>query len=449
MATERDLVHQPGWSSRPVDGDPLSVLLSLLRAMWSRWWVVLLVAVPMVAGAWWYAGQLEDEYTSESIVVVEPRPEAGSATGPSVVRLKAPTYVAYVTADATTQAMDRRLGLERGTVADVFDAQVQSETGNIVVTATDRLPARAQEIAAAAAQELVDFSDDDVLLRAQLVAPPVVPDEPSGPPRTALRAAALLVALALGGIAAVAVERRRPQVETSADVEALTDYELLGRVPRRRNFPDGPVAAFRDPVIGTAVRSLRVRVAGDLPSGGAVTITSPVRSEGKTTIAALLATSFARTGVEVCLVDGDLRRPQLAQWLAAWHGSGLDRVLAGDATVEEAVVPGWTDHLSVLPTSPNAAGGESMAERMPDVIRALKETFELVLIDAPHVLGSDEARVLASCSDRVVLVVAAGTSQAALQESHSTLAGLRARVAGYVLNRISTTRLHDVGVDEE
>jgi Mrp family chromosome partitioning ATPase len=234
-------------------------------------------------------------------------------------------------------------------------------------------------------------------------------------------------------------------VEGSADVEALTDYELLGRVPRRRKFPEDPLTAFTDPVIGTAVRSLRVRVAGDLPAGGSVTVTSPIRAEGKTTIAALLATSFARTGVEVCLIDGDLRRPRLTTWLADWDGPGLDRVLSREASVGQAVTPGWTDHLSVLPTAPNAAAGESMAERMPDIIRELNETFELVLIDAPHVLGSDEARVLASGSDRVVLVVAAGTSQAALHESSATLAGLRARVAGYVLNRAASGGIYSVG----
>lgn len=445
MAAERDLTGLPRRGSSLDESDPLSSLLSLLRALRSRWWLVLLIAVPMVVGAWWYSGQLDDEFTSESIVLVEPRPEAGTATGTSVVRLKAPTYVAYVTADATTQQLDEQLGLERGTVGSVLDAQVQSETGNIVVIATSRLPERAQEVAAAAAQELVDFSTDDELLQAQLIAPPVVPDEPSGPPRNTLRAAALLVALAVGAITAIAVERRRPRVENSTDVAAVTGYELLGRVPRRRDLPHHPMEAFTDPGVGTAVRSLRVRVSSDMPSNGAVTVTSPQRGEGKTTVAALLATSFARTGVEVCLIDADLRQPQVAGWLDEWDGPGLDRVLLRDATVHEAVTPGWTDHLSVLPTSPHDTAGEAMAERMPDIIRLLNKTFELVLIDAPSLLGSDEARVLVSSNDPVLLVIAAGTDQAALHEAAATLSGLRARVAGYVLNRVGSTGLYDLG----
>lgn len=415
--------------------DALSSLLGLLRALRARWWVTLLVTLPMVAGAWWYAEQLPDEYTSQAIVLVEPRPDAGPATGTAVVRLKAPSYVAYLTAPATTRRLDGELGLAPGTVGSVVDAQVQSETGNVVITATSPSAERTLTVADAAAEELVAFSDDDELLQAQLLAAPVAPEAPSGPPRRTIQTAALVVALALGVVAAIAVDRRRPRVEDSSDVAALTEYALLGRVPRRRRLPDAPGLVFADPVIGTAVRSLRVRLAGDLPAGGAVTVTSSLPGEGKSTIAVLIATSFARTGVDVCLVDGDLRRPRLAARLDRWSGPGLDRVLHGEATLEEALVPGWAEHLTVLPTAADADAGESLAERMPEITTALKERFELVVIDSPHVLGSDEARVLASGSERVVLVVAPGTAQDAVVESHATLAGLQATVAGYVLNR--------------
>ena len=443
MAKESDREPAPHRHPRAggvADTDALSSLLAVLRAVRARWWMVLLIAVPMVAAAWWYAEQLPEEYTSEALVLVEPRPEAGAATGTAVVRLKAPSYVAYLTAPATTQRLDEQLGLEQGTVEELLDAQVQSESANVVVTATAESAERASQVADAAAQELVAFSSGDELLQAQLLAPSVVPEDPSGPPRRMIQAAALAAALALGLVAAIAVERRRPRIEDVADVEALTSYELLGRIPRRRRLPEAPGLAFADPAVGTAVRSLRVRLSGELPAGGAVTVTSSVPGEGKSTTAALLATSFARTGVDVCLVDGDLRRPSLADHLDDWDGVGLDRLLNGDAVLAETLVAGWTEHLTVLPTAADAGAGESLAERMPAVLRDLRTRFELVVIDAPHVLGSDEARVLASGSDRVVLVVAPGTPQDAVDESRATLAGLRADVAGYVLNRSASVR---------
>lgn len=422
-------------TSSSSEGDALSNLLALLRALRTRWWVALLIAVPMVAAAWWYVEELPSEYTSEAIVLVEPRPEAGTATGTSVVRLKAPSYVSYVTAPAITRRLDDQLALDTGTVDSVLDAQVQSETGNVVITATSRFPDRAEAVAAAAAAELVDFSERDQLLQAQVLAPPVLPDEPSGPPRTMIQAGALLVAVLLGSVVAIAVARRRPRIEEAGDVEALTNYELLGRVPRRRRLPAGPGLAIADPVVGTAVRSLRVRLSADVPTWGTVTVTSAVSGEGKSTIAALLATAFARTGVEVCLLDGDLRRPTLARHVEDWDGIGLDKLLHGDAVVSEALVSGWGENLTVLPTAADADAGELLAERLPAILRELQSRFELVVIDGPNVLGSDEARVLASSGNKVVFVVGHGSDQEAVHDSYVILSGLRADVAGFVLNR--------------
>lgn len=416
-------------------GDTVSTLLGVLRALRAHWLVALLVAVPASAGAIWYAEELPTTYEAEAIVLVEPRPEAENASGPSVVRLKAPSYVAYLTAPATTNTLAEQLGLTESEVADALDASVQSETGNVTVTAETTDPDVAADIADAGAEALVDFSTDDELLQARVLAPPVVPDAPAGPPRRLIEAAAVVVALGLAVLVAVLVDRRRPRVTEAGDIDFAVGYPLLGRLPQRRRMPTAPNAAFADPVIGTAARSLRVRLMGDLRAGSSLTITSSVAGEGKTTVAALLATAFARSGMTVALVDGDLRRARVHTLLEGDPGPGLAALVHGRASLDACIRPGWTEHLSVLPTKADEHAGELLGEHLPDVLRDLRIRYDVVVVDAPPLLATDEAKVFASTTDAVVPVIAVGTAREAVLEAHDVLVGLRAPVTGYVLNR--------------
>lgn len=420
-------------------GDGLSQLLRMGRAVRDRWYVVLLVAVPVVAGAVWYAQQLPATYSSEAIVLVEPRP-GDTAVSPGVVTLKSPSYVAYLTAPATLRDLADRLDMQVSEVGPALDAQVEQDTGNITVSATASDPGRAQRIAQEGADLLVEFSDRDELLQAGLLAPAIEPTSPSGPPRRTIEAAAAVVALALAVAAALAVDRRRPRVDGPADVESLTGWSLLGRVPARPRLPESPSLAFADPSVGTAIRSLRVRLEPDLRRGAALTVTSALPGEGKSTVSALLATALARSGFATALVDGDLRHPRLGSWIDAWDGPGLAEVVAGSASIDDALVPGWTDKLLLLPTREDADVGEGLSVRLPDVLVELGERVDVVIVDAPPLLTSDEARAFASGTDRVAMVVATGTTWDALAEADTTLAGLRADVVGYVLNRTARRR---------
>lgn len=424
-----------GGSPRGTEDDALTTVLGLLRSVRSRWWVVPLIAVPVIVGAVFFTERLPAVYQVESIVLVEPRPDGGPVTGSPIVQLKAPTYVAYITAPATATQLADELGTSTSTVSESLDASVQPDTGNVTVTVRSTSPDQATRLASAAAETLVEFSTGDELLQAEVIAPPVHPTSPAGPPRRLIEAAAVVVALGLAVLVAVLVDRRRPRIAEARDVEFATGDALLGRLPRRRRLPTAPNAAFADPVVGTAARSLRVRLIGDLRAGSSLTVTSAVAGEGKTTVAALLATAFARSGMSVALVDGDLRRARLHSLLDGDAGPGLAALVRGRASLDACVRPGWTEHLDVLPTTADEHAGELLSEHFPDVLRDLRIRYDLVVVDAPPLLATDEAKVFAATTDTVVSVVAVGTARDAVLEAHDLLVGLRAPVTGYVLNR--------------
>lgn len=200
-------------------------------------------------------------------------------------------------------------------------------------------------------------------------------------------------------------------------------------------MPDTPGLAFADTAVGTSIRALRIRLEGDLRRGGSLTITSALPREGKTTISSLLATSLARAGHSVVLLDGDLRRPRLDSLLRDWQGPGLADVVTGRAALPDSLVPGWTDNLTLLPTAPDPEAGEAFGAHLPALLGALRDRFDVVLVDAPPLLASDEAHALALATDRVVVIVSPGTRLDAVSEAEAILAGLRATVVGYVLNR--------------
>jgi succinoglycan biosynthesis transport protein ExoP len=170
-----------------------------------------------------------------------------------------------------------------------------------------------------------------------------------------------------------------------------------------------------------------------------VLVSSPSSGEGKSTVAINLAIVLSNRG-NTCLVDGDLRRPMVASAFGLRAKVGLSDVLAGRASLEEALleIPDGRN-LSVLcgghfPLNP---ADLVASEQMEAVLIALRAQFDHVVIDSPPVIPFSDARVLSPLSDVVVLVGRYGvTTRRALMRSAQLLSDVRACIVGVVLNDI-------------
>jgi capsular exopolysaccharide synthesis family protein len=186
-----------------------------------------------------------------------------------------------------------------------------------------------------------------------------------------------------------------------------------------------------------AYRRIRTNLRFAQPDGSmqSVVVTSASQREGKTTTASNLALAMASAGKRTLLVDADLRRPRVHQHFDLERGPGLTEVLFGTAA-EEVV---WTDvdHMSVLTAGegiPNSAEVLG-SERMREFIQAMKERFEVVIIDTPPVLLFDDPAALAPHADGTLLVASAGqTDLGALKHTTSILDDVHAARIGTVLN---------------
>jgi len=168
-------------------------------------------------------------------------------------------------------------------------------------------------------------------------------------------------------------------------------------------------------------------------------VSSSIPGEGKSTIAINLAVSLADTGARVILVDADLRRPSIAEYIGIEGNVGLTTVLIGRADVEDVVQPLGTSTLDILPAGqipPNPSellGSPAMA----GLLDRLVTIYDMVLLDSPPLLPVTDAVVLSKMAGGVLVVVGADRiHRPQLQESLGSLQTAGAHVLGIVMNKI-------------
>ena len=190
-----------------------------------------------------------------------------------------------------------------------------------------------------------------------------------------------------------------------SDIHAATDLPVLGVVPTMRTAEVDRVAVGAN---GSTYGMVASELTGTLRESGrtCLLITSPSPGDGRTTTAVNLAARSAMDGLRVALVSADPNGVGVDEVLGLDRRPGLTEVLDGASSLESALQPSRIDGLSVL-----AAGGPSREvlgrylDKLSGVLGRLSRTVDLIVIDAPAVLGGLETVLLAQDADQVLLVI--------------------------------------------
>ncbi len=171
-----------------------------------------------------------------------------------------------------------------------------------------------------------------------------------------------------------------------------------------------------------------------------ILVTSATPGEGKTTTAVHLAIAHAQQKLKTLLIDADLRRPGVARTLGFRPDAGLSTILGNGMLWREKLtqLEGLPD-LDILPAGPvSRRTVDLIGPGLPRILEEAEKDYDLIIVDAPPLLGFSEPLKMATCVDGVVVVSLAGqTNRKAIASVMATLQRLRANVVGLVLNEVT------------
>lgn len=398
-------------------------LQSYLHMLVRRWWAL---TAGLIAGlvlgylAFNFLGFLPVHSATVTVLVTDTGSTASSDPYGALVL----TYAELARQDAVTQAVVKALGLPISAreVARSTEVHVIPETRLMEITVTHRDP----QIAAAVANEVARQLADQPWVRAyrlQIVSPAVPPALPNLAPYINVLLAGMLGLFLVAGLVFLS-EYLADTARGASMVASRLALPVLGTFSRRTD------------VVQQAIWPL-VELCARLGEEGhrRLLITSPALSEGKSTLAQLLATAWTRAGHTAVLVDAHVQRPILHERLGCPNDVGLTDWLAlSDKPIATCQL---SDSLALLPSgsAPTDPIVALAAPQWPAVLAALDQQADMVIIDGPPVLPAAEIALLAPKVDGILMVLCAGkTKLSAASEALEALGLVDGPILGLVLN---------------
>ena len=172
-----------------------------------------------------------------------------------------------------------------------------------------------------------------------------------------------------------------------------------------------------------------------------ITVTSSMQNEGKTTVIANLAVSFANLDKKVLLLEGDLRNPSVHRMFNISNTKGLTDILLNNKVFADCVHCTEVKNLHVLTCGsmpPNPSEILS-SKRMKEFITSLREYYDYIFIDAPPIGIVTDAGIISTYSDGCIFVV--GSKQCDIEMAKiakKRLEDVNANIIGAVLNKFES-----------
>ena len=230
-------------------------------------------------------------------------------------------------------------------------------------------------------------------------------------------------------------------VRTPEDIREFKPTALIGIIPLLEQNKN-PLITERDsddPVY-ECYRKIRTHLKF-VNEGGlrSLLVTCAGPGEGKSTTIVNLAIALSRDGQRVAIVDLDLRRPSIHDYLELPNDLGTASILEGRALVDEAIQRTRIQGLNVITSGPLPPDGGELIEsvRIERFMSELKNRFDMVLIDSAPLLIKSESLVLAKHSDGLIVLLESGkTTRHAIQAMLEILTNANIKPLGFILNKM-------------
>jgi capsular exopolysaccharide synthesis family protein len=441
-------------------------LSDYLRVLRAHWMGVLSIVVAAVAAAALFNLTQPKVYAADATGFVsagnDNNPALGSVAD-TLAKSRAKSYVDIATSRATAKDVIDQLDLQQSPSSLIGSISVDQplDTVLIKITARASTPLGAQRLANAWVTALADqvavIENPTGKAHAALKIVPIesaaLPSAPVSPRVKVNLLIGLVIGLLLGlGYALVRNQLDR-RLRSASAVEQQFGVTVVGAIPAASDLAHEPhqpapipveqrSARLRPSAAAEAFRKLRTNLQFmdvDNPPR-VIVVTSPQQGDGKSTVATNLAAALAVTGEKVTLLDGDLRRPSVAESMALAEGAGLTDLLVGRVAVDDVAQPhGEHPNLRVIaaggtPPNPSELLG---SQAMRKLLRTLAEDT-VVIVDAPPLLPVTDAAVLTAVSDGAFVVISSGKTLdselgAALEHIHA----VHGKALGVIFNKVT------------
>lgn len=373
--------------------------------------------------------------------------------GNTFTQARVQSYAKTVQSPIVLQPVIDALGLQvtAAELAGQVEAKTDINTVLLNISASDHSPVQAAAIAQAVANSLVNVVETlekpktggSSPISLSIIKPARAPSSPSAPNTRMSLLLGLVIGLAIGVGLAILRSLLDNRIRGEVELRQISDAPLLGGIAFDPEAVHNPLLTQTPPQSPRAesFRQLRTNLqfANVSEHAKTILITSSLPGEGKSTTAANLAIAMAQAGGSVCLIDGDLRRPMIGEYLGLERHAGLTTALIGSADVADLVQPWGDDDLYVLTSGPIPPNPSELlgSSAMHLLIGRLEETFDALIIDAPPLLPVTDAAVLSQHVGGVVVVV--GSQKLRKQDFEKSLSALRmvnSNLLGLILNRL-------------
>lgn len=189
------------------------------------------------------------------------------------------------------------------------------------------------------------------------------------------------------------------KVQSVEDLKSFTEIPVVGKIAKNEESNKKVVVQSATSVIAESFRMLRANlefIAGD-DETPVMVVSSAMKGEGKSFIAVNLAAIQASYGRKVCLVDLDLRRPRLSEYLQVVNNQGMSNYLIGQLSLNEILITDSDHPFDLITSGPIPPNPSELvaSERLNALLGQLKKKYDYIILDSPPIgMVSDALFVL-------------------------------------------------------
>lgn len=429
-------------------------LISHYILLAKRWaWILVLGVVICGSTTYVITKLMHPVYQASALLVLTATTSSSTFDNTSAVLEALPTYAQLITTSQVLEPVAKNHGLTVQQLTSMVTVKPQSNTQNIELDVENTNPQLAAQLANDIGQSFAQFSNIQLGVVQVHVLPAPIPTNPVRPKPSLDAVIGALVGLGLALALIILFEwtddrmARPEEIQERFGLDTLTIIPALSWQQRLKNAEETPALAEACRILCANFNALQVTHQFKL-----VVVTSALAGEGKSTVAANLASFLAMSGRRVLLVDADLRHPVLDQHFQLDNRQGLSNAFLEMWAQIKVELDGQATEIpslrvltaGVLPSNPSELLQSQLARQLFEHFKNTKQ-FDYVIFDTPPLLPIADTQIIASYAEATILVVdASKTPRKIIMRARQILSKTGTRLLGAAVNKSSWSEYGDI-----